>query len=207
MNFQPICERGTARFNGVYTARQSRERDGRISVYPGMFTKYLRSCIFLAVSTAPFVSIAQPAPATAAEEHSNVSAGLVILQNEILNNDEERYLILGPNSDYFIGFDEAMNDVIGQIESFALTGDEVTDFTALNTSFMASENAAFAGKTELDRGRGTAYLYATVVLDSDVLSTFRNPVAFEAQAKPSVRTPSTSVRPARTPVSSRSQTR
>jgi hypothetical protein len=165
-----------------------------------MFTKYLRLSLSFAAFAGLSATLSQgsPAPATPVEG-PDVRADLVVLQNEILNNDEEHYIVLGPNSDYFTGFDEAMEDVLAQLGAFAYTGDEATDFFTLNTGFMSAENADFAEGTELGRGRGTAYLYATVVLETNVFAGVRNPVAFQVPALPRPLTSTRATRPLATP--------
>jgi hypothetical protein len=90
---------------------------------------------------------------------------LVLLNNEIMNNEEEEYILLAPDSGYFTGFNDGMSDVMEQVNSFNYSGVLATDLAALTSNLNAEQESADALGTSYGTGMGTAYQYAVVVLN------------------------------------------
>lgn len=118
-------------------------------------------------------------------EDSYVKASIGILENELLNNEEEEFILLAPDDSYFTGFNDGMTDLIAQLNAFNYSGVEATDLAAIGSNLLAAQNAADALGTTYGTGEGTAYQYALVVLNR---KSFRNtltaatPVKVDAQA-------------------------
>jgi hypothetical protein len=103
-------------------------------------------------------------------ESMYMSASIVILKNEILNNQEEEYIILGANSDYFTGFNDGMSDAIAQLQSFSYTVNQSADIAALTSNLSQEQSSADDVGTSYGTGMGTAYQYAVKVLNRATLS-------------------------------------
>jgi hypothetical protein len=98
-------------------------------------------------------------------EDINIMGSIAILQNELMNNQEEEYIILGPDNGYFTGFNAGMLDAIGQINDFKYTGNVSTDVAQIVSSLAVDEQDAEALGTSYGTGLGTAYSYAQTVLN------------------------------------------
>ena len=99
------------------------------------------------------------------KESSDVAKALTIMSNEVLNNEEEEYIVLG-SPEYFSGFNDAMTLAISETTSFTLTGNEALDISDLGAELAQLQNAANALGTDYGRGEATAYAYANIVLNT-----------------------------------------
>jgi hypothetical protein len=111
-----------------------------------------------------------------------MTGSVAILQNELMNNQEEEYIILGPDNGYFTGFNAGMLDAIGQINDFNYTGNVSTDVSQIVSNLAADEDDADALGTSYGTGLATAYSYAQTVLnerqngaDVDAVNPLANP--------------------------------
>jgi len=98
-------------------------------------------------------------------EDISIMSSLVILQNELMNNQEEEYIILGPDNGYFTGFNAGMIDAIGEISAFEFTGNVSTDVAQIVSNLAVDEEDAEALGTSYGTGLSTAYMYAQTVLN------------------------------------------
>jgi hypothetical protein len=132
-------------------------------------------------------------------EDISIMGSLVILQNELMNNQEEEYIILGPDNGYFTGFNAGMIDAIGQISAFKFTGNVSTDLAQIVSNLSVDEEDADALGTSYGTGLSTAYMYAQTVLNQRLNGVSGNalkpvadsessqPQAVQSGAKPSAR--------------------
>jgi len=100
-----------------------------------------------------------------AKESSDMTKALTIMANEVLNNQEEEYIVLG-STEYFSGFNDGMTLAIAETTSFTLTGNEALDISDIGAELTQLQNAATALGTDYGRGEATAYAYANVVLNT-----------------------------------------
>jgi hypothetical protein len=98
------------------------------------------------------------------------------LAKEVLNNAEEQSIISGPNSDYFTGFNDGMNEAIGAIISFDYTGNEPDDFAEIAANLLLEEAAAESAGTLYGNGAATAYQDALVILNAKINHSINDPV-------------------------------
>ncbi len=124
-----------------------------------------------------------------AEERVNLSAVVVKMQNEILNNTEEEYIILG-STGYFTGFNTAMANSIVQVLTFPITGDTPTDYADIASILLLDQQAAAAESTASALGEATAYEYAFVLLGDSLNTLYNGPSkTIKAQEVASVPSP------------------
>jgi hypothetical protein len=134
---------------------------------------------FLGAAAGLLLTIAAPA-ADVRATRSNLNPGIVfnaettyvnfcvgILENEILNNQEEEYILLAPGNGYFAGFNDGMTDAVALLRNFDYSGSAATDFAAIGASLLSAEDAADALGTSYGTGVGTAYQYALVVVNGN----------------------------------------
>jgi hypothetical protein len=128
----------------------------------------MKTIILAAVGLAVLAGAASGAPPAPqldlGKEIADLASAITIMQNEVLNNEEEEYIVLG-NSGYFDGFNDAMTDAIAESASFALTGNEAADFSAIEAVLDQDENDALDSDSATSVGQATAFEYAIAVLN------------------------------------------
>lgn len=97
-------------------------------------------------------------------ERAYIEVSVGMLQNELLNNEEEEYILLVPDNGYFHGFSDGMSDAIQQLGTFNYSGRELTDLAAIESNFLEAQESVDALGTTYGTGMGTAYQYAITVL-------------------------------------------
>jgi hypothetical protein len=112
-------------------------------------------------------------------EGNTVHKALAVMANEVLNNQEEEYILLG-TTDYFSGFNDGMTLAISDTTSFALTGNETLDLGDIGAELLQLEHAASALGTDYGTGQATAYAYAIVVLNTPFARTSGDTSALRA---------------------------
>jgi hypothetical protein len=100
-----------------------------------------------------------------AKESSDFAKAFTVMSNELLNNREEEFIVLG-STQYFNGFNDGMTLAIADTTSFALTGNEALDISDIGAELAQLQNAANAVGTDYSRGEATAYAYANIVLNT-----------------------------------------
>lgn len=169
----------------------------------------MKTTILAAVGLAILAGAATGAPpppqVNLAKEIADLDSALAIMQNELLNNNEEEYIVLG-SSGYFDGFNDAMTVAIAESSSFTLTGDEAADFSAIEAVLEQDETDAMDSNSATSVGQATAFEYAIAVLNIPFDRFARDPGApiraqvvgsDESRATTSVGAPSRAPRPSR----------
>jgi hypothetical protein len=164
---------------GVFTLPEEPEQKKGVAIYDStssifMKPKFLAAFACLSIATLAAAANVPPIRTNPKPgiifnaEKSYIDSRIGVLENEMLNNDEEEFILLASSDAYFTGFDDGMTDAIAELSGFNYTGNPAVDFAAISSSLLAEQDAADALGTPYGTGEGTAYQYALVVLNSNL---------------------------------------